>query len=570
MPRVVFGLLLISLSSLLQAQTPENQEISGTVVNSVTGQPISGALIILQPGIREGPITEFSGRTPTQEEIRKYLATWKEEPTQRLLTDGSGQFLFRIHSTTAQLSVSRRGFRSETGGDNASVSIAPPKLRDAVVKLVPLAAIQGRVLNEDGEPLSGMTVELIYINIRNGRKTTRVDANKNTDDLGEYRLWDLSPGLAYLKFVGRSTTARGLANPSAVSLPEETYGSLYYPSAFSRAEAQPIRIHPGETIRADFAVTAHKSYKIRGTLRNITAYGRPTIRLMRDDDQVGVRTYVNASSGLFEMSDVTPGHYVLLAYATDSNTSVFGETVVTVGEGDVAGINVTLGLGVDIKGVVQLPAESSNYIKDQTGISRRSATVQALNDSADRPPVSMVQMQAPIDREGNFTFHNIFPGRYTITVQSRESYVASIQAGSVDVLHDGLTVGAGEPPELKIVLNSGGGSIECKVEGLEPGAMATVAFVPANRSSFIPVSYARSFINPGFSNPALISADPSVAKMSNLAPGEYKVFAWPFKREVEYYNPAALEALRANGVSVYLKDGTEEKVTVKLAPAEEQ
>jgi hypothetical protein len=569
-PSFVFGLLLISLSSLLQAQTPENQEVSGTVVNSVTGQPIPGALIILQPGIREGPITDFGGRTPTREEIRKYLATWKEEPTQRLLTDASGQFLFRIHSTTAQLSVSRRGFRSETGGDNASISIAPPKLRDTVVKLVPLAAIQGRVVNEDGEPLSGMTVELIYINIRNGRKITRVDASKNTDDLGEYRLWDLSSGLAYLKFVGRSTTARGLANPSAVSLPEETYGSLYYPSAFSRVEAQTIRIHPGETIRADFAVAANKSYKIRGTLRNSTAYGRPTIRLMRDDDQVGVRTYVNATSGLFEMSDVTPGHYVIQAYSSDSNTSAFGEAAVTVGEGDVAGVTVSLGLGVDVKGTVQFPAESSNSNKDQNGISRRSASVQVLNDSADRPPVSMAQMQAPIDREGNFTFHNMFPGRYTLAVQSREGYVASIQAGAVDVLHDGLPVGTSEPPELKILLNSGGGGIECKVEGLEPGAMATVAFVPANKSSFIPVAYTSSIINPGFSNPAMISPNPSVTKISNLAPGEYKVFAWPSKREVEYYNPAALEALRAHAVSVYLKDGAEEKVTVKLVPEEEQ
>jgi hypothetical protein len=214
------------------------------------------------------------------------------------------------------------------------------------------------------------------------RKVISEGANKNTDDLGGYRLWDLSPGLIYLKVVGRRGTWTGVGGLTQMSLSDEAYGPMYYPSAATRAETQPLRIRAGETLQADFVVQGHKAYKVKGVLQNLTQYTRPSVRLLRGDDAVGGRAAVNISNGSFEISDVTPGAYLVQAYSSNSTTPVLGEAAVTVSDGDVSGLVTAKNSGVDVNGTIEFPPEPSGV----HGVRRRSATVQAQHNAPNYLP----------------------------------------------------------------------------------------------------------------------------------------------------------------------------------------
>jgi len=131
-------------SAFLQAQEPLSTKatIAGTVVNSATGQPISGALVIMRA----------QSRLPSSDSFRQ------SEP-QRAVTDFSGRFSFEAENPmSALLQVSRQGYRSEDNNSLAMVTLQAPEFDTATLRLVPQSVVTGRVLNSGGDPLYGLTV----------------------------------------------------------------------------------------------------------------------------------------------------------------------------------------------------------------------------------------------------------------------------------------------------------------------------------------------------------------------------------------------------------------------------
>jgi hypothetical protein len=532
-----------------QGQPSAVRVVSGTVLNSATGVPIAGALVIVEPGPRKPPANiDFSN----PEESRKYPKLVAPGSPQRVLTDQTGSFSFSFPDImVATVKASRRGFRSEQRQDTATTHLNPDQMASAIVKLVPLGAVQGRVVNQDGEPVPGITVAAIHVNLRNGRRVISEGANKNTDDLGEYRLWDFSPGLIYLKVVGRRGTWTGVGGLTQMSLSDEAYGPMYYPAATTRAETQPLRIRAGETIQADFVVQGNKAYKIKGILQNLPPYTRPSVRLLRGDDMVGGRASINISNGSFEISDVTPGSYLVQAYSNNSTTPVLGEMPVTVGDGDVSGLLIAMNTGVDVSGTIEFPPESNGV----RGVPRRFATVQAQHNAPDHLPFVATVSSQQVDGNGKFTLKNVQPGTYTISVFGG-GVVASIESGASNVLSDGLTIGNMPVNDLKVILSKGLGSVECALDGADARAGFTFAAVRRVGSGVV------TQLQP--------SGPEGTTIFGALAPGDYTIYAWPESRQVEYQSASALGLLSAYGVRVSVTEGAQEKVTVKSAPAEEQ
>ena len=393
---------------LAECQPIQNLAVSGTVINSATGLPVSRALVILQPGRHQLP-EGFDYDKADQSTVEKLTAP---DPPQRVLTDEGGRFSFSISDKTdpPELTVKKAGLRSENGGDFDRY-VALDRRSNVVVKLTPLAAIHGRVLNENGEPVPGATVETLTISVRNGRRELDEDAYQDTDDLGEYRLWDLTPGLVYLMVFDRFGTA---TNSAPVVSSGEVFSPIYYPAAATRAEAQPLRIHPGETIQADFVVERHKSYTVRGVLKNaskIASYGRPWVRLLRGDDLVPARASLDLATGAFVVSDVLPGTYTLQVFGRGSTPLVFGESVISVENGDVAGVVVPMGTGVDVPGKIEFPPRredpglepSADSLPMPDPKSAHFAIVQAELNHPERLPAEVeVNTLADVDEAGNF------------------------------------------------------------------------------------------------------------------------------------------------------------------------
>ena len=95
-----------------------------------------------------------------------------------------------------------------------------------------------------------------------------------------------------------------------------------------------------------------------------------------------------------------------------------------------------------------------------------------------------------------------------------------------------------------------------------PSALAVVDGVSGEREARV-VAVPQG---PAPLRPVVAYASEGDFQMENLAPGDYKVYAWDDSREVEYYSPAALEALSKTAVAVHLQSGGTERITVKFAP----
>jgi hypothetical protein len=148
----------------------------------------------------------------------------------------------------------------------------------------------------------------------------------------------------------------------------------------------------------------------------------------------------------------------------------------------------------------------------------RSPPVQVTILEPGKLSVTGKQPPAQVDADGHFTFADMLPGKYAFTLPTGGEYIESMRSGNTEVLADGLEVGVGSPPELKITLRSGGGSIHGSVSGLRAGESGTVILMRASGLAGIP-NVAAAFTNPGTGQANFYAG--------NLAPGQYSVYAWP-------------------------------------------
>jgi hypothetical protein len=172
-------LLAAQRSASVPGAAPEEKcSIEGTVVNALTGEPLKKVHLTLRPVDQQNGIP--------------YGAN----------TDAAGHFLTdELDPGRYSLSASRNGFMTQSYSPDGSLRRATPltlakgqELKQLVFKLAPQAVVSGRVLDEDGEPLADVSVEPMLFQYLRGRRQLIPIAGTSTNDLGEFRLHNLSPG----------------------------------------------------------------------------------------------------------------------------------------------------------------------------------------------------------------------------------------------------------------------------------------------------------------------------------------------------------------------------------------
>ena len=361
------------------------------------------------------------------------------------MTDTSGAFSFDAELPAAMhLTISKPGFRTDADQETENVLVEPAHTSGIVVHLMPLSTISGRVLNEDGEPLEGLTVEAVRIEIQDGRHQLRDDySSKVTDDRGEYRLWYLSPGNYYLRVLGRRGTVNAFASGSGGVL-AEAYGPLYYPASPELSGARVMHIGGGETITADFKLTPHVVRQIRGTLVNMPPQRQIVMRLVRAGDTLGNRAQVNVANGVFGVANVTPGTYVLQAYTSDTGPMFMGETEVTVGDSDLGGVTIGMSPPVDLTVHVDVPPQADGNLQG-----RVTGSVQAVPLDRRLLPRNFTVPYPGWQPDGSQVIKGLLPGRYELLVNIPAPwYVSSASQGDMDVLTGGFIVTAAGAPDV--------------------------------------------------------------------------------------------------------------------------
>jgi hypothetical protein len=498
--------------AFVSAQVPQTPAwtVTGTVLDSITNQPVATALVIWEPsfaayGFRDRP-ADSSGPAPN---------------AARVVTNAAGTFTLSVDPTATgvRLFVSRKGYRAQDGKEAASLSVPAAASQTVAIRLVPQSTIEGHVLDSLGEPLAGVDVHAVRIDIHDGLRRPREDFAKVTGPGGEYRFDGPPPGLYYLRASG-----------------------IFYPSAVTQDRAQIFQLTSGKTLTADFHFEPHKLFQIRGLITNMPLRRTLAIRLLRDGDPL-INPFQVTPNGIFQVTDVEPGSYTLQVYTPGVVPPDFGEAEVIVTDSAPAAVKVTLSEGVDVSGQIEFRGSRSL---------EKYAVVHATPFYPRRLPVDYSEIVATMRDNGSFVLKNVLPGRYAITVRGLpDIYLAEVSADSKNVLDQGLTVSTQEPPPLAIVMRSGGAEITANIEDDGPVQSFNVALITRYSDAEIPT---------------IVRALNGHVRIAGLTPGDYTLLAWPESREIEYRNHQVLSDLSPYKTAVSLTDGASRNLSLTPVP----
>lgn len=500
------------------ASTPSNSKnsytISGTVVNALTGEPLRRAMV------------EVTGQTPRM-----------------ALTDFSGHFEFAgILEERAYLTASKPGFLAGQGG------VADPNLiavsRDSsnvVIKLSPANVIFGRLTTADQQPLEGFVVSTVTRQVVEGRLTwTRTAGGGMTDEAGNFRISGLPSGTFYL--IVNQNQATTLSRSGVVNAREQGYASTYYPGVAQSGAATPIELAYGREVEANMVLSAEPLYQVAGSIGgdpNVISGLTMTRNAGEESDYFAS---LPVSGGRFE-AKLPAGSYSVEVPRSDGVQQSGSVTI----NSDNADLQLSL---------VNAPAVEVHLQTEHSG----GAVLQPASASSSAVPGVIVQLfsTSPFRPWSGFwtpgydQIRNMRAGAFRARINTTAPWwVKSARSGGVDLLTDDLTVPAsGTVSPIEITLRDDAGNVRGTVTPADRSQIAIVLLVQSRGE--------RNLIQ------SMGSLDGNFI-FSAVAPGDYAVVAFRGTDQIEYENPAVLDAYLSNAPHATVQANGTASVSVSVS-----
>jgi hypothetical protein len=187
------------------------------------------------------------------------------------------------------------------------------------------AVIAGRVIDEDGDPMAEARVAVLRQTFIAGRSRWEEVGAERTNDVGEYRIAGLAAGSYFVSVMPppdfrslieatSNAPAEWKQNAAAPSEKVTTaYQTTYYPGTRERGQAAPIQLHGGDDFPVNFSLTPSPGLTIRGSVVNLPPGSTATIMLQSKDFSLMLNGAEMHKDGTFEIRDVAPGAYTILA-----------------------------------------------------------------------------------------------------------------------------------------------------------------------------------------------------------------------------------------------------------------
>jgi protocatechuate 3,4-dioxygenase beta subunit len=321
-------------------------------------------------GVIRGRITSAdTGKPLRRAEVRladeyDYIGTARTAST-----SSDGRYEFRdTPPGRYTLRVERSGYLALTygqrrpGEQGRPLELADKEVAEKVDFALPrMSVISGRVLDDLGEPIAGVTVWVLQTRYVQGRRQlVATGANVTTDITGRYRLLSLTPGDYAVMGTTRETWPHD-SDPKQVF----GYASTYFPGTSTAAQAQRVKLgvaHQASGI--DFTLVAGRTSTVRGTATSASSLplGGETVTMMREiggptmwmGSAVALGSTKVAEDGSWTLSNIPPGEYRLSvrAAARGSAPAQEGQVTLTVAGADVDDLALVAGAGGTVRGEV--------------------------------------------------------------------------------------------------------------------------------------------------------------------------------------------------------------------------
>jgi Carboxypeptidase regulatory-like domain len=225
------------------------------------------------------------------------------------------------------------------------------------------SVIAGRIVDESGEPMTGVNVTAMrYAFLAGSRRLTPAGSMDRTDDQGAYRLYGLAPGDYYVSATGGFGAGNIVMNGGVMSNTEtDGYAPTYYPGTPNIAEAQRVLLKTGQELTSiHFTLNPTRLAQVRG--RALNSRGEPArgmVMIMPADANGFFSMGPNSTSmmgadGSFQLANVAPGRYNLNVRPmgmADTNTE-YATLPITVASEDLDNVMLTTAVGATARGSV--------------------------------------------------------------------------------------------------------------------------------------------------------------------------------------------------------------------------
>ena len=481
-----------------EPQAEASGAISGRVYAAATGAPLQGAIVSL--------VVASELVSPPSPMSQLLSGPRRPDPGPTAVTDAFGRFRIEAVSPgTYRLVVMPSGYRGRylpmghgaTRANDAGYPItiqAGQELRNADVALTTGAAIEGRVVDEAGEPLSRIPVFAARLSVASESPQRVSQPPVNTDDLGRYRIYGLEPG-AYI--VGADThfvtpvieTSNGRIYSSTLR-ESEPFLTTYHPSATTDDLAEPVRVGAEDVNGVDIMLRRTARFQVSGTI--VDSQGAPAstrVVLLRGGGFTAVSNvpfpnfpFPSNAEGRFHFPALEPGAYRLLVggnlwpgLTSVNGRTEFADVPVTVGSGPID-LTVVTQPGIGLAGRMVFPeGPPSSPLPIKIAFRRPGKAADAL------------EVSATMGDDWRFFGSDLF-GPFLVRVSSlpRGWVVKAVTLAGADITDVPTAFSRQHDHQLEIVLSSKPSTVGGDVTGEETGRPldATVYVFSQDRASW--------------------------------------------------------------------------------------
>jgi hypothetical protein len=541
--------LAFLLGEMCCAQTPgvpQNKDhadetciVSGMVIRAQDSAPLKNATVYLAND------ADREHRIATKTSVDGHFALKNVPP---------GQYKLR---------VSRNGYveqelnQKKPGDPGATFTLrASQRISDLVFKLARAAVITGKVFDEDGEPMVGVSVRAMRRDFTKGRKGFRPANESTTDDLGEFRLFGLAPGRYYVSaelsawdhVVGDREFSGSDKNTG-----EKGYTKVYYPSALEVAKASSIYVKEGEEVPSiDIFMKEVTVYSVRGKVQYLFPHkGTSNTRIMvtRRGQSLGWEIAGESlvkADGSFQIPELAPGEYTVRAFFFEQDKYYSTQEDLDVMNTDVDGLMLSLAQGTQIPGHLLWDGKPSI---EGDGVNVFLSPEESEEYSRGG--------WAQVEENNQFTMKEVSQGNFRIEVNgiSKDCYIKDVHLGETPLPDHVLHVKSGLAGPLDVTVSSKGARIQGMVTNSESTPVAGVWVVA------IPEESKRS-LRELFKS---VTTDQyGRYDLRGLAPGKYAVFSWDGVEREEWEDPEFLKANGAKGLPMEVIDSDTKSADLQL------